>query len=662
MLVVVFLAQPGLACGLLVSRPVIARLNWRWKVVAGALSISVLAWLHGALIELPLLGVVRAQVGEPLTLSGIVHATPWRALLASALGGPALAVLWERLATLIDEEPQTLVARRADRLRRLEERLHRIYRWPDTDQITIAAHPVGKVRIGKNIESGQPVDLCLADLARHALVLGTPGSGKTHTLEILGDGFAQSGGSVALIDLKGSDLTGTAAPLANRYGLTLQSLAPASPTTLGLGITGSGTEAANLLSGTWGRGGGGEAYYADVARGVITACTTAIRELHPKRDFDLQEIVDALASPAALRELARQVSGTTAKRLEARAAAMKSDRSAASAVLGAHEKLSSLLAGHYQRFYEPTRAKLDWMEALAGGSVISVCLPSTAATEDTVIVGRWILEQLLQTASRRNALQQDGYVLKPCLVIIDELPALHESDLITTLLLVCRSAGMGIVTGSQLLAVDPLLRGALMSAAIFLIHQVSSADSQILGQALGTEKSDVVTTQLAQTGATGLGSLTPGEGYKLSPNILRELPKTVAVLGLGGGRETQVVRIGCLAQGSGVKASERRLGARTLRRVLSIGGRQSPAMSAIRRFGRRGGKPRLTEVEIFQGLGTPLDSEQLARDAATIDRRLSPQVRLRAEIDASRWRAAREAGQDPNDLDLITGRDLDQSG
>jgi hypothetical protein len=143
MLVVIFLAQPGLACGLLVSRPVIARLNWHWKVVAGALSISALAWLHGALIELPLLVVVRAQAGEPLTLSGIVHATPWRALLASALGGPALAVFWERLAALIDDDPQALVARRASRLRRLEERLHRIYRWPQTDQITIAAHPSG---------------------------------------------------------------------------------------------------------------------------------------------------------------------------------------------------------------------------------------------------------------------------------------------------------------------------------------------------------------------------------------------------------------------------------------------------------------------------------------------------------------------------------------
>ncbi len=646
MLVAVCLAQPGLACGLLVSRPVIARLTWPWKVVASALSLSALAWVHGALIELPLLGVVRAQVGEPLTLSGVVHSMPWRALLASALGGPALAVLWERLAALLDHDPQALVARRASRLRRLEERLHRIYRWPDTDQITIAAHPVGKVRIGKNIESGQTVDLSLADLARHALVLGTPGSGKTHTLEILADGFAQTGGSVALIDLKGSDLTGTAGPLAHRYGLILQRLAPASPTTLGLGFTGSGTEAANLLSGTWGRGGGGESYYADVARGTITAVTTAIRELHPARDFDLQEIVNALASPGALRELARQVSGTTAARLEARAAAMKADRSVASSVLGAYSKLDGLLGGHYQRFYEPARAKLNWTEALAGGSVISVCLPSTAATEDTVIVGRWILEQLLQTASRRNALEEGGCVLKPCLVIIDELPSLHESDLITTLLLVCRSAKMGIVTGSQLLAVDPLLRGALMSAGIFLLHQVSSEDSQILSQALGTEKSDVVTTQLAQTGATGLGSLTPGESYKFSPNILRELPRTVAVVGLGGGRETLVVRIGRLRHGSDANASMRLQWARSLRRLL----------------GMRGGKRALTEAEIFQGLGTPLDSNQLARDAATIDRRLSPQVRLRAEIDAGRWRAAHRAGDDPNDLDLGTGQELDQSG
>jgi hypothetical protein len=389
-----------------------------------------------------------------------------------------------------------------------------------------------------------------------------------------------------------------------------------------------------------------------VARGVITAVTTAISDLHPGRDFDLQEIVGALASPAALRELARQVTGTTAERLEARAAAMKADRSVASAVLGAHEKLSGLLSGHYQRFYEPTRAKLDWTEALAGGSVISACLPSTAATEDTVIVGRWILEQLLQTASRRNTRQEDGHVLKPCLVIIDELPSLHESDLITTLLLVCRSARMGIVTGSQLLAVDPLLRGALMSSGVFLIHQVSSADSEVLAQALGVEKSDVVTTQLAQTGATGLGSLTPGEGYKLSPNILRELPRATAVLGLGGGREALVVRIGCLPQSSETSASPRSLWACSLARLS--------AWRGVRIFGGGDDLREPTEAEIFEGLGTPLDTDQLARDAATVDRRLSPEVRLRGESDAARWRAARQAGQDPSDLGLITGRDLER--
>jgi hypothetical protein len=60
-----------------------------------------------------------------------------------------------------------------------------------------------------------------------------------------------------------------------------------------------------------------------------------------------------------------------------------------------------------------------------------------------------------------------------------------------------------------------------------------------------------------------------------------------------------------------------------------------PLPSLDDELGENGFRRELTEAEIFEGLGTPADGDQLARDAATFDQRRQLEMRLRAESEAS---------------------------
>src|SRR6201992_4529928 len=66
---------------------------------------------------------------------------------------------------------------------------------PDTDE---------KIFIGKG---EQPAWLTLALGNRHGLVTGATGTGKTVSLQVMGEGFARAGGPVFAADIKG-DLSG----------------------------------------------------------------------------------------------------------------------------------------------------------------------------------------------------------------------------------------------------------------------------------------------------------------------------------------------------------------------------------------------------------------------------------------------------------------------
>src|SRR5690606_16435111 len=63
---------------------------------------------------------------------------------------------------------------------------------------------------GGGASYGQPQELLLTMANRHGLIAGATGTGKTVTLQILAEGFAQEGVPVFLTDIKG-DLSGLAA-------------------------------------------------------------------------------------------------------------------------------------------------------------------------------------------------------------------------------------------------------------------------------------------------------------------------------------------------------------------------------------------------------------------------------------------------------------------
>src|SRR3712207_2745992 len=66
----------------------------------------------------------------------------------------------------------------------------------------------GKILIGK---STKPEHLHLALANRHGLITGATGTGKTVSLQVLAEGFANAGVPVFAADIKG-DLSGIAAP------------------------------------------------------------------------------------------------------------------------------------------------------------------------------------------------------------------------------------------------------------------------------------------------------------------------------------------------------------------------------------------------------------------------------------------------------------------
>jgi hypothetical protein len=403
------------------------------------------------------------------------------------------------------------------------------------------------------LETGGFADVAIRDLARHCFVLGKPGAGKTHTLGLLADGFAAAtGGAVVLIDLKGSDLREPAILISQGHSLTLEVFDPTSEATPGLSLTGDGPDVANLLSGTFGRGVDNAAFYGDIGRGALLEIGSALNLMRPGSEFPLQEIVDAL-SAAGMRELARKVPGEVGNRLEERANSLK-DRAVQSGVTGLQSRLATLISGRYGRFWEADRRKLGWGDLLASPSVTYFRLPASGSVADTQVLGAYLLQGLLREVVARNARKEAGEPLRPSMIVWDEFPALGEPELATNLLLICRSAAISMVTASQLLPKDELLRGALTSAGVVVAHQVASSDAEEMSGLFGTTDAPSMTHQIDQAGPTGLGSVTPGEGYIVHPNILRRMPLGVALIGSDGGRKARTVLVGSLSSQLGRRA------------------------------------------------------------------------------------------------------------
>jgi hypothetical protein len=506
---------------------------------------------------------------------------PWASFGTELLAAPLLIACWRWSAALeatslqgrIREEAR-LDARRWAAVEG-EHRGHIAHRFKRATSYS-PAHPLGAVRLGCDVETGLPVDLTHEETRRGVTILGVPGSGKTTTIAVLSDGRVAAGHAVVLVDLKGTGLRSVAMHAAERHRVPFRLVDPLDPDTLGLAFTGDAPDIANHLASGIGRGEGNAAFYGDAARVTLTAVIAGLQAEHKAERLSLASILAPMASPAALRELGRAAGGTIGQRLMERADAIHGDRSISMAVRGLSERLTGVALGRFQRLFEENRALLDWSDAFGSVGVTYLSLPTLAATGDTAVMSQFLLGAILQECHRRQRAIEGGEACLPALLAVDEAPAV-QSDMLPLLLLQSRSALVSVVTGSQILGEDAMLRGALLGAGVIVAHTLAAPDAEPVAQVWGTTDRISLTTRLSPAGETGDGTATAAEAYRFHPNLLRRLDVGQAALSVDGGRRSMLVQIAPVLSESGLANGKHVW----LRRIISRLGR-SPRQPKVR--------------------------------------------------------------------------------
>lgn len=572
--VFVALAQPGIGIGAIISYPFAALMpKWVRRASAG-FALVLLVELRAQIVWLWPWRQLWLELAPPSLHWGVATLViPWASLVTELLAAPLLVAIW-RWAAALDanslegriREEATIDARRWESVEGTVRR-HPAH-WFKGGRHFSPAHPPGSVRLGRDVESGCPVDLTHEETRRAVTILGVPGSGKTTTIAVLADGRVGAGHAVVLVDLKGTGLRSIAMNTAERHQVPFRLVDPLDPDTLGLAFAGDAPDIANHIASGIGRGEGNATFYSDAARVTLTAVIAGLQAVHPGERISLDSILAPMASPAALRELGRAAGGKTGQRLMERADALHDDRSLRTAVSGLSERMTGVAIGRFQRLFEGSRPVLDWSDAFGSAGVTYISLPTLAATGDTAVMSQFLLGAILQECHRRQRAIEHGEPCVPALLAVDEVPAL-QSDMLALLLLQSRSALVSVATGSQILGDDPVLRGALLGAGVIIAHTLAAPDAPLVAEVWGTHPRISLTKRLSPGGVTGDGTATTSEAYRFHPNLLRRLNVGTAAVSVDGGRRSMLVAITPIDTDTGIQT--RRSG--RIGRLLSLVGR-----------------------------------------------------------------------------------------
>ena len=522
---------------------------WRWYS-RPSIWLRLICAAALALVVLPLSSVLApawlwrdmAANALPTFIKGVDGAAVWRSLGVEALLGP-LTLEAAVLATILARRRVGAQVRRDHKLDKLQwrafsgrggpfERARAMLPDPHTQPFD-ATHPVDAVRIGRDGETNQPLDLALpSELANHVFLPGATGSGKTTTLTRLADGALASGYGVVFIDCKGSDLGDTARDLADRYGLPLFVVDPDDEETLGYNpCSGDGASVANKLVGAFAFGPNAE-IYKNIAMEAIPLAVEGL--LATDEDVTLETLYDALGV-RGFANIAHKLDPDDAstRRLRKRLLELGSgdrDKIGGGGQAGLRHRLGALLEGKFGPLFR-AEAMLDWDEALAEPSVTYIALSTLASSEDVELMGRVVAQDLKQVCARRlRALRADEDVV-PALAVFDEFASLNEAEQLTGLLIQARQALMPAVVATQYIPETTGLRKSVLSAGLIIAHRVESKDAEDIAGQLGTHLRTELTNKVDfETGFADEGSVKRVPAYNVSPNILRTLATGVAVL------------------------------------------------------------------------------------------------------------------------------------
>lgn len=359
--------------------------------------------------------------------------------------------------------------------------------------------------------------LALAELERHATLLGTTGSGKTTTLSRLMDAAMSAGWSVLVVDAKGGRLANVCRALGVAHALPARIWLPGYPSSWTYDpCSGEATAVGNRLVGAFDHGREGQVY-RNLSQAVVPL---AVRSLI---DSGQPCTLDSLRHSLAEAHLAGLARRTVDVALKTELIAMLQDSLHRKTLSGVVGRLRSLRYGVFGPWLLPSDRTLDLAECLRTPGVTYLGLPATAASEDVALVGRVLIQHLKQVA-------YDGLWSEnphPGLVVFDEFASLGEAVQLIDLLLQAREARLAVVVSTQQLPKEPVLRKALLGASALLIHQVGAdEDAEPLARALGTRSGAEIVRQiqLGPDGPIARRLLRSRESYLVSPNELGHLP------------------------------------------------------------------------------------------------------------------------------------------
>lgn len=405
--------------------------------------------------------------------------------------------------------------------------------------IADAGHPAGGIRLGVEKDNKRRAfDLTMKELALHTFLPGASGSGKTTTLERLADGAMENGCGIVILDCKGGSLGGTAKRLADRHGMPFVVVDPHDPQTVGYEpCTGSPSDIANKLIGSFNYGEGGEIYKQVAMHALPLIVAGLVASGQPVTLASIASQCDV----NGLRLLGRKV-GMSGDEADVQRQALAdelsnllddNDPAGKNGVLSLKHRFGAILQGEFAPLFRPGRPFLSWDAVLATPTVVYISLPVTAASEDVDLMGRVLIQDIKQVCSRRlrAVAQNPGTPLTPTLVAIDEFAALKDAKQIVDLLLQARQAALPLVLATQYFPQDPDLAKAVLQSGLLIVHRLVAKDAEDMAAQFGTKSEWKVTYQTDwQEGTTQKGSIRDVQGYVVHPNVLRTLPQGVATV------------------------------------------------------------------------------------------------------------------------------------
>jgi hypothetical protein len=508
------LSAPAMAAGALIGRALRRRRMW--------LSAAATAGLVAGVALAPEIAAEVARARDAAAVATGDGRTAVAAAVWAHMSGwwmqalplaPVFGLAFELFRSPTVEELRDRAERRQERRRSRRER--RARRAVGIDDRIVA--PVG-FELGRHVDGDRLLavrhgraTMSLERLAKTALVVGAPGSGKTETLLALAGGVAGcSDWAVFVLDAKGDPAT------LRRFG-DLMRVAGRNPKLFPGqaydGWRGEGREIAARLVELidWAQD-GPAAYYRDISTNLVRlACTVPAGP--PRSSTELLERLDR-------QTLAGLWAGTPTA---GRVLAFKADH-----VLACRAR--------YQAFFDAIDGQLDGGWAFEDTPAGYLLLNELLYGEETAKLARFLLEDFKQYVAARKAAGQQ------VLLIVDEFSAIADGEHVARIVETVRSYGAAFVLAPQAYEGmgGPEAAARIVNAAhTIVLHAVPEPERFVspAGTKMGVESS----IQHDQGRALDLGSAREQHQLRVDPNEVRRLqPGMCFVIGSGRAQKLQI--------------------------------------------------------------------------------------------------------------------------